>query len=282
MRLMTLSFLMTLSLFGAPQRIVSTGPSITEILFALGLGPRVVGATDYCNYPPEAKRIRRVGTWMATNMEALLETRPDLVIVQKTAIHDDARFKALRLNTLLVQLDSIDSILRAIDAIGAATGVQAKAAELASGIRRDLDAVRKQAAGRPLARVMFVVGRTPGTLEGIIVAGKRSYLTEVMEVAGGRNVFSDAPIEYPKVVHEEILARDPQVIIDMGEHADASPISQAQKQKEIALYRRYPSLSAVKTGRIHIVSSDLFVHPGPRVVNLARELLRLFHPELSR
>ena len=81
------------ALFAAPQRIVSTGPSITEILFALGAGPRVVGVTQYCNYPPEARKIRRIGTWMTPNMEAILETRPDLVIVQKTGIHDDSRFE---------------------------------------------------------------------------------------------------------------------------------------------------------------------------------------------
>src|SRR5436190_10960373 len=95
------------ALYGAPQRIVSTGPSITEILFALGLGSRVVGVTQYCNFPPEAQKIKRIGSWMTPNMEAILETRPDLVIVQKTGIHDDSRMKAMSLKTLLVHLNSI-------------------------------------------------------------------------------------------------------------------------------------------------------------------------------
>jgi iron complex transport system substrate-binding protein len=273
--------LAVLSLTAAPLRIVSTGPSITEILFALGLGPNVVGATEYCNYPPEAKRIKRIGTWMTYNMEAILETRPDLVIVQKTGIHDDAKFKAMSLRTLLVQLDSIQSITDAIRAIGAATGTEARATQLVAEIRRELDVVRKRVAGRTPARVMFVVGRTPGALEGIIAVGKRSYLSEVMEIAGGRNILDDSIVAYPKVGMEEILARNPEVIIDMGEHPDASTLTEAQRQKEITMWRKYPTLAAAKNNRTHIVSSDLYVHPGPRVIELARVMAALFHPELK-
>ena len=280
MRLITF-FLVSWGLMGAPpQRIVSTGPSITELLFALGLGPRVVGATEYCTYPPEAKKIRRIGTWMTYNMEAILETRPDLVIVQKTGIHDDAKFKAMSLRSLLVRLDSIQGIMESIRVIGAATGSDARAAHLVTDIQRELEAVRKRVAGRPRARVMFVVGRTPGALEGIIAVGKRSYLSEVMDIAGGRNIFEDAVVAYPKVDMEEILSRNPEVIIDMGEHADASKLTGVQIQKEIGMWRKYPSLAAAKNNRTHIVSSDLYVHPGPRVVELARQMALLFHPEL--
>jgi iron complex transport system substrate-binding protein len=277
-RLMLLMLAMCAALFAQPQRIVSTGPSITEILFALGLGPKVVGVTQYCNYPPEAQKIRRIGTWMTPNLEAILEARPDLVIVQSTKIHDDARYKALSLKTLLVELDSLNHIGGSIKAIGQATGTQARAAQLAAHIEGDLAAIRKRVAAKRPPRVMFVVGRTPGALEGIIAAGNRSYLTEVMQVAGGHNIFDDSIVPYAKVSLEEVLARKPEVIIDMGEHPEAAAISDAQKQKEIALYRRYPILPAVKSNRIHIVSSDLFVHPGPRVVDLARTLEKLFHP----
>jgi iron complex transport system substrate-binding protein len=270
-----------LSLVAAPQRIVSTGPSITEVLFALGLGPKVVGATEYCTYPAEAKRVRRIGTWMTYNMEAILETRPDLVIVQKTGIHDDSKFKAMSLRTLLVQLDSIQSITDSIRAIGVATGTEARATQLVAEIRRELENVRKRVAGRAPARVMFVVGRTPGALEGIIAVGKRSYLSEVIEIAGGRNILDDSIVAYPKVSMEEILSRNPEVIIDMGEHPDASTLTETQRQKEIAMWGKYPSLAAAKNGRTHIVSSDLYVHPGPRVIELARVMAALFHPELK-
>ena len=278
MRLTVLLFWIAACLFAQPQRIVSTGPGLTEILFALGLGPKVVGVTQYCNYPPEAQKIRRIGTWMTPNLEAILESRPDLVIVQSTKIHDDARYKALSLKTLLVELDSLNHIAGSIQQIGAATGTQARAAQLVGQIEAELSAIRKRVAGKKQPRVMFVVGRTPGALEGIIAAGNRSYLTEVMQVAGGRNIFDDSIVPYAKVSLEEVLARAPEVIIDMGEHPEAAAINEAQKQKEVALYRKYPTLPAAKNNRVHIVSSDLFVHPGPRVVDLARTLEKLFHP----
>lgn len=283
MRLILVLLLLSLHLFSAaPQRIVSTGPSITEILFALGLGNKIVGVTQYCTYPPEAQKIRKIGTWMTPNMEAILETRTDLVIVQKTGIHDDSRFKALSLHSMMVRLDSVADILRAMEEIGAATGTQARAAQLVSGVRRDLEAVKERVKGRKPARALFIVGRTPGTLEGLIAVGKGSYISGVIEYAGGQNILEDSAVAYPKVLHEAILSRDPEVIIDMGEHPDAAPISDAQRRSEIALWRKYPSLSAVRNNRVHIVSSDLFVHPGPRVVDLARVLAKMFHPELFR
>jgi iron complex transport system substrate-binding protein len=282
MRLTMLLLLMSASLFAQPQRIVSTGPGITEILFALGLGPKVVGVTQYCNYPPEAQKVRRIGTWMTPNLEAILASRPDLVVVQSTKIHDDARYKALSLKTLVVELDSLNHIAASIKQIGVSTGTQTRAAELVAQIERDLTAVRKRVAGKKPPRVMFVVGRTPGALEGIIAAGNRSYLTEVMQVAGGQNIFDDSIVPYAKVSLEEVLARKPEVVIDMGEHPEAGAIDEAQKRKEIALYQRYPTLPAAKDNRIHIVSSDLFVHPGPRVVDLARTLEKLFHPSPSK
>ena len=101
----------------------------------------------------------------------------------------------------------------------------------------------------------------------------------VLEIAGGRNILADSPAPYPKVLHEEILARNPDVIMDMGEHADATGLSEKQIQAEVALWRRFPNLNAVKNKRIYPISSGVFVVPGPRVVDLAREFARMLHPE---
>jgi iron complex transport system substrate-binding protein len=129
---------------------------------------------------------------------------------------------------------------------------------------------------------MFVVGRAPGSLEGIIAVGPGSYLSEVITLAGGRNVLADSPVAYPKVVHEEILARNPEVIIDMGEHSDASPLAPAQIASEIALWGRFSTLNAVRNRRVHIVASQIYVVPGPRVVDCAKSLAQMFHPEVFR
>jgi iron complex transport system substrate-binding protein len=267
---------------GAPQRIISTSPGITEILFALGVGKRVVGVTQYCSWPPEVKRIPKIGSWTTPNMEVILAARPDLIIVQRTAVHDSARFRALRLKTMEVQLDRIADIYSAIRIIGEETGVPQRARQLADSIQTELADIHSRVAARPPTSVMFVVGRTPGTLDGIIAVGSKSYLSEVVALAGGRNILGDSPVAYPKVLHEEILARNPEVIVDMGEHADAASLSAAQIASEVALWGRYAGISAVRNRRVHIVASEIYVVPGPRVVECAKSLARLLHPEVFR
>ena len=129
------------------------------------------------------------------------------------------------------------------------------------------------------ARVMFVVARTPGSLDGLMVAGEASYLNEIIAIAGGVNVFKDARSAYPKVSLEEVLARNPDVIIDMGEMADTVGVSDAQKSKVVGLWSRMSSIGAVRTRRVHAVASDIFVVPGPRVVDAAQAFFTLLHPE---
>jgi iron complex transport system substrate-binding protein len=130
--------------------------------------------------------------------------------------------------------------------------------------------------------MLFVVGRNPGTLDGMIAVGPQSYLDEIVTLAGGRNILSDAKMSYVKVLQEAIVARAPQVIVDIGEHADAGSITPAQAASEIALYSRYPTVPAVRNKRVHIAANEIFVVPGPRVVDCARRLAELLHPELFR
>lgn len=282
MRLMLAALLACATLAAQPRRIISTGPSITEILFALGLGDRVVGVTQYCNYPPEAQKVRRIGTWTTPNLEAILELKPDLVLVQKTAVHDSARFNALKLATLEVHLDSLATVYAAIRSIAGAAGVQDRGDKLVGSLQSQLTAVRKSVEGRPLTRFLFIVGRNPGTLEGLIAVGKGSFLDELFAAAGGVNILNDSPLMYPKVLHEEVLSRNPEVIIDMGEHPDASGLTEAQVRKEVALWGRFRTIAAVRNKRIHIVASDLYVHSGPRIGALAAQLAKMLHPETAR
>lgn len=283
MRLMLLLFVLACTGFAqVPARIISTGPGITEILFALGIGDRVVGVTDYCKYPPEATKLPRIGSWTSTRMESVAALRPDLIIVQRTAVFSSAPFRQIGLRTMEVRLDRIADIYTTIDIIGKAAGVEQRAKALRDRIHGQLEAVRRRVSVRPKTRIMFVVGRTPGSLEGIIAAGGESYLSEVMQLAGGENVFADARVGYPKVLHEEIIARNPAVILDMGEHADATALSAEQLRKEIALWSKFQTVAAVRNGRIHPVSSAIYVVPGPRVVDCAQQFARFLHPELFR
>jgi iron complex transport system substrate-binding protein len=262
-----------------PRRIVSTAPSITEMLFALGLGDRVVGVTTYCHYPEAARRITKIGSYSRPNLETILSLQPDLVIIQENPIRLAGQLKALHLKVLELDHQSVADIYRSIDRIAEAAGVLEQARRLNESIRRQLEEIRRRTAGLPRRRMMFIVGRTPGTLEGIIVAGKASYLNELIGIAGGENVFRDAVAAYPKVSLEEILARNPDVIVDMGEMAEPAEVTEARKRSVIALWNRYPSVSAVKQHGVFAVASDVFVVPGPRMVDAARQFAGMLHPE---
>ncbi len=268
------------SLHAQPRRIVSTAPQITETLFALGLGDRVVGVSNYCHYPPGTAKIAKIGTYLQPNIETILALHPDLLIVHKNPIHSKSRYEPYHLNVLEIPQNSIADIQQAISLIGAATSVPDRAKALNESISRELAAVRKKAAARPPVPAVFIVGRTPNSLDGLVAVGSHNYLTEVMEMAGGRNIFNDSISSYAKISAEEILARDPQVILDMGDMSDPASVTEEHKRAVAALWNRYPTVAAVRNKRIYAVASEIFVVPGPRVVNLARELAHLFHPEI--
>jgi iron complex transport system substrate-binding protein len=264
-----------------PQRIVSTAPSITETLFAVGAGSRVVGVTNFCHYPPEAMRIRKIGTYLQPHTETILSLKPDLVIIEASPLHTRDQFTAMGLNVLRVRFETIAEVYESILAIGKATGNAARAEAVVASIRRDLDSVRARVAGRPAVPLMFIVGRTPSALEGVIVTGSARYMNEVMQIAGGRNVFEDAAARYFRVSHEEIIARDPAVILDMGDMADTKNVTEEHRRSvEVLWQRQMPILRAVKSGRVHAIASDIYVVTGPRVAECARAFARMLHPEV--
>ncbi len=265
--------------WGAPQRIVSTAPSVTETLFALGLGDRVVGVTNYCHYPPEAKTRTRVGSFLKPDVETILALRADLVIVQKNPTNLVGRLRGLKQNVLEVDYNDVAGIMRMIETIGAAAGAPERGKKLAQSVRQQLDDLRQKTAATPRRSLMFIVGRTPGTLEGLVAVGRGSFLSELMDAAGGVNVFRDAVAMYPKVNLEEVLARNPDVIVDMGHMAETVGISDEQKKSIVTLWGRQPLLKAVQQQRVYAVASDIFVVPGPRIVDAALAFARMLHPE---
>lgn len=271
-------FICAAVLAAEPRRIVSTAPSITELLYALGLGDRVVGVTRYCRYPPEAQSKPKVGDYINPNLEVIASLRPDLVIVQTNPVRLAERLGALHLRTIEVDQQSIAAIYNSIRVVGDATGASARATQLIDSVRRNLEEIRARAAPLKPVRVMFVVGRSPNRLDGLVVAGKASYLNEVFELAGGENVFRDALAAYPAVSMEEVMARNPDVIIDMGDMADTVNVTDEHKRSVVALWQRLSMLSAVKHHRVFAVASDIYVTPGPRVVDAARSIFEMLHP----
>lgn len=261
-----------------PERIVSTAPSITELLYALGLGNRVVGVTRFCRYPPEARLKPKIGDYTSPNLEAIAALRPDLVIIQTNPVHLADRLAKLKLHVLEVDQENIAAIYKSIHDVGAATGTEHAATQLSDSILDGLGKIRSRVASLPRVRMMFVIGRSPNRLDGLVVAGRASYLNEVIEIAGGENVFRDAVAGYPEVSLEEVMARNPEVIVDMGDMSDTVGVTEEHKRNVIALWNRIPNLAAVKQHRVFAVASDIFVVPGPRVIEAARAFAEMLHP----
>jgi iron complex transport system substrate-binding protein len=205
--------------------------------------------------------------------------RPDLVVAEVSGVRRSEHLSALKLNVLEVDDSSLAGIYDSIQRIGRAAGVPEAAGALVARIRGALDQIRGRTAKLAPPRVVFVVGRAPGRLAELVVAGKSSYLDEVMAIAGGNNVFRDTIAPYPKVTLEELLARNPEVIVDMGEMAQTVGVTERDKRAVVTLWNRFPALAAVRQRRVFAVASDFFMVPGPRVVEAAREFARMFHPE---
>ena len=265
-----------------PTRIVSTAPSITEMLYELELGDRVVGVTTYCHYPPEVRNKPKIGTYLNPNFETTLALKPDLVVVLKEHRELGEKLRGFGLPVLELRHNTLEGIYRSMLDLGERTGAAKTAAQRVGAMRARLETVRKQAEGLPRRSVMFVVGRTPATVEDLMAVGSNSFMNELIDIAGGRNVFEDAVAYYPRIPREEVYARRPEVIIDMGDMGDTDGVTERHRREIVELWKQLPDLPAVKTGRVYAVADDIFVVPGPRVVQTAERFFSMIHPEFSR
>ena len=270
MRVLIGLLLTGISLFAQAQRIVSTSPSITETLFALGLGSRVVGVSTYCHFPAEVEKLPRVGTYLKPNVEVIARLKPDLVIVQSLPNSVRDQLQGLSIPVAEVKSGDLQQNLDSILAIGKAAGVEPAAHAVIDRIHQQLAALRNSKSGKAPRSVAFIVGRTPGKLEGLVVVGGGSYLSELMTIAGGRNVFGDSSQAYVKTSLESVLRRNPDVLIDMGEMAETVGVTENAKRAVVNLWGTRPVLKAVREHRVYAVASDIFVVPGPRIVDAAQ------------
>ena len=264
------------------QRIVSTAPSITEMIYALGLGDRVVGVTTFCHYPPEVLNKPKIGTYMHPNFEVILGKKPDLVVVLKEHRELGRKLRNFGLPVLALQHNTLEGIYDSLLVLGKRTGAEQAAGRKIAVMRKQLGEIGALAAPLPKRSVMFVVGRTPATVRDLVVVGRGSFLNELIAIAGGTNCFEDAPAFYPRIPREEVYARGPEVIIDMGDMGDTQQVSEEHRRSIVEVWKSQAMLPAVQAGRVYPVAEDFFVVPGPRVVEAARSLLAMIHPEVVR
>jgi iron complex transport system substrate-binding protein len=256
----------------ASQRIISVAPSITEILFALGAGDQVVGVTTYCNYPEDAKKKPKIGGYTTPSLEAILALQPDHVFMMRNRPDIAQKLRQAGVGVTELEAEDLRGIYASIRTIAGKIGVPDRGRFLIESIENQLRDMSVKTARGPKPKVLFVVGRTPGTVSNLIAVGGGSYLSELINLAGAENVLADAAVPYPKVNMEDVIRRDPDVIIDMGHNA---MVTESQKQAVKQLWRKYAFLRAVQRDAVFPISADYFVTPGPRVVEAVKDIRRM-------
>lgn len=252
------------SLPETPERIVSLVPSVTEILFALGAGDRLVGVTRYSDYPPAARDLPRVGDYSAPNLEAVAMLEPDLVLLAADAAGPAllSRLEALAIPAYIVYPRGIEETLDTIRRLGQILGRADAGERVAAELQAQLAAVQRAAGGRPRPRVLFCVMTEP-----LVVAGPGTLIDDLIRVAGGRNVVAPGPMRYPTWSPEGMLAADPDVIV-----VSVHPGQQSPDQLAAA----WPELTAARRKRIVTIEPDWVSRPGPRLALGAAALQEIF------
>ena len=261
-----------------PRRIVSTAPSITEALFALGLGSQVVGVSRFCDFPPEVQKLPKVGTYIKPDPEAIARLAPDLVILQGNPIELTNRLDALHIAFVEVPHGTLADVFTGIQIIAKAGGAPERAAGLISQIQSGLDSIQAKAKAVPSPRVMVIMARRQGMLSDLIAIGPDNYVNQILQVAGGINVLAKPGLpQYPRISLETVLRENPDVILDLSGTQESEAERQAARAGALALWRQNGELTAVRNGRVYIGTSNALLVPGPRSVEAAQRMFDYIH-----
>lgn len=253
----------------APARLVSLAPSITEMLFALGLDEQIVGVTEFCDFPAAAKSKTKVG-YSHPNIEALVSLQPDLVLAPREFLRADvqAKLEQLKIPTFILDAKTLEDIPLHIQTLGRILERSTEANTVALTLRQRMAEIRQKAEPLPRKRVLYVLNSQP-----LITVGPGSFIHQMIGFAGGINVASQATVPYPRLSMETVLKEDPEVLVFPVGTVESIPRSEQQQ------WQRWTSLSAIKNHRIHEVSSNLLNRPGPRIVEGLEQLAKAIHPD---
>ncbi|MFQ5430067.1 MAG: ABC transporter substrate-binding protein [Phycisphaerae bacterium] len=264
---------------GVPERIVTLAPNAAEIIAALGEADRLVGVSRYCRDLPEVKGLPRVGGLVDPDVEAILQSQADLVVIRGRipAVERLCEAEGIRLHR--DPTERYEDIFTAITQLGSILGCPEKAEGLIGGIRGRVARIEAAVADLPRPRVLFTTNREPDSLSRVTTAGRPTFVSAMIEMAGGRNVFGDRSVAYPEVGLEDILVAQPEVIIEVMPQIDQ--LTPAIRDRIIRQWRRLGSMPATEHDRVYVlIDSDLIV-PSARVADSVRRLARLLHPEVT-
>lgn len=242
------------------ERIVSTSPASTEILFALGLEEKIAGVTTYCNYPSKAKEKPKIGGYSDYSLELIVHLNPDLVLASSIMAENTLKkLKDIGIKVILLTPKNIDEILENIIWLGNLTGREKEAKGLVQSMKKRIDRVKENARKlKKKPRVIYILWHRPLTS-----AGKETFANDLIEVAGGENICSDLRVQYPRVSLEFLLEKNPEIIITGTGMGNAGNLN----YETIVNDHRLKNVDAVKNGRVYRIDGDLVDRPGPRIVN---------------
>jgi iron complex transport system substrate-binding protein len=265
------------------RRIVSTSPSTTEMLFALGVGDRVVGVSNFCRYPPQVRALPKVGTLLRPDLERVLSLRPDLVVITDRNPEFATRLTAAQIPFVAVATTTLKDVSSAMLRIGDAAGIPAEARTAVATLEEQLERVRRLPQTVPRPRVLLIMGRSADALTGIVAAGAGSYLNDLLGIAGGTNIVTEvSSLPYPQLSLESILKLDPDVIVDTIDMGATETERERRNAEGQELWRRYRTIAAVRNGRVRAAETDALFVPGPRVVDAAEWLADVIRAKVHR
>lgn len=254
---------------GPPQRIISLAPSITEILFALQLEDKIVGVSNFCQYPPAARKKEKIGDYAHPSLEKILALKPDLVIglAEGELRSLVARLAELKIPVYISNPGNVAEIIFSIRRIGELNGAAKKGLEIAGRMEQKVKQIREKVESLPKPRVLHLLNFDP-----LLSAGKGTFINDLIRLAGGRNLAESATGKYPRLSLEEVLGMDPEVIL-LASMKSADPLL-AQRQ----WWERWKTITAVRQGRVYVLEADLIHRPSPRIIIGLEEVARALHP----
>lgn len=260
---------------GPPRRIVSVVPAVTEMLFAIGAGPQVVGVTRFDELPPEVE-LPSVGALIDPDLERIISLRPDLVVLYASQSDPREQLARAEIPVFSYVHSDLAQVMETIRTLGARTGRAASAERLATSLERRFEEIRERVKGRERPRTLFVMSREPLALRNIYASGGFGFIHDMLEAAGGTNVFADIERESVQPNTETILATAPDVIIEVRV---GGALTAEQVDRERQVWQTLAGVPAVRSGRVYFLTGGDLVVPGPRVAAATDRLARLLHGE---
>lgn len=258
-----------------PTRIISLIPAVTEMLFAIGAGPQLVAVSSFDHFPPDVESLPKVGALIDPDLERIMALRPDLVVVYGSQQELHRQLERAKIPVYAYSHAGLADITTTIEALGARVGREQAASQLARQITSRIAATKARVAGRTRPRTLIVFGREPLAMRGVFASGGVGFIHDMVEAAGGANLFADVKRQAVQATSELILTRRPEVVLELH----GSPMSPEDLRRETAVWQAMAGVPAVRNGRVYILADARTVVPGPRVADAIELIARTLHAD---